>query len=50
VTPSCYRRWDRNPNSGHAIGADAESYVAHHAILHDQAQASFVLLPLIPPQ
>jgi uncharacterized protein len=49
VTSSCFPRWDRNPNTGHAFGADAELRVAHQEILHDGARPSYVRLPLIPP-
>jgi putative CocE/NonD family hydrolase len=49
VTSSCFPRWDRNPNTGLAFGADAELRVAHQEILHDQAHPSHVRLPLIPP-
>jgi uncharacterized protein len=49
VTSSCFPRWDRNPNTGHPFGADAELRVAHQEILHDRAHPSHVRLPLIPP-
>jgi putative CocE/NonD family hydrolase len=49
VTSSCFPRWDRNPNTGHAFGADAELRVAHQEVLHDAAHPSHVRLPLIPP-
>jgi predicted acyl esterase len=48
VTSSCFPRWDRNPNTGHAFGADAELRVAHQEILHDNAHPSYVRLPFIP--
>jgi putative CocE/NonD family hydrolase len=48
VTSSDFPRWDRNPNTGHAFGADAELRVAHQEILHDHAHPSHVRLPLIP--
>jgi putative CocE/NonD family hydrolase len=49
VTSSCFPRWDRNPNTGHAFGVDAELRVAHQEIRHDRAHPSHVRLPLIPP-
>jgi putative CocE/NonD family hydrolase len=49
VTSSCFPRWDRNPNTGHAFGADGELRVAHQEILHDHAHPSQVRLPLVPP-
>jgi putative CocE/NonD family hydrolase len=48
VTSSNFPRWDRNPNTGHAFGADAELRVAHQEILHDRTHPSRVRLPLIP--
>ncbi|HEY3079643.1 MAG TPA: CocE/NonD family hydrolase [Chloroflexota bacterium] len=48
VTSSCFPRWDRNPNTGHAFGADAELRMAHQAILHDRGHPSRVVLPLVP--
>jgi putative CocE/NonD family hydrolase len=48
VTSSNFPRWDRNPNTGHAFGADSELVVAHQTILHDAEHPSFVLLPIVP--
>lgn len=48
ITSSCFPRWDRNPNTGHPLGADAELAVAHQTILHDNAHPSHVLLPIVP--
>ncbi len=48
VTSSCFPRWDRNPNTGHEFGADAELVVAHQTILHDAEHPSYVTLPVIP--
>lgn len=48
VTSSCFPRWDRNPNTGHPIGADAELRTAEQTILHDAEHPSAVLLPLVP--
>jgi hypothetical protein len=47
ITSSCFPRWDRNPNTGHPFGADAEQQLAHQAILHDQEHPSHVVLPLV---
>jgi putative CocE/NonD family hydrolase len=46
VTSSCFPRWDRNPNTGHALGVDAELAVAHQTVFHDRERPSHVLLPL----
>jgi len=48
VTSSNFPRWDRNPNTGHPLGADAELRVAQQMILHDAGHASYVVLPLVP--
>jgi len=48
VTSSNFPRWDRNPNTGHDFGADAELLVAHQAILHDREHPSYVTLPIVP--
>ncbi|HXT35215.1 MAG TPA: CocE/NonD family hydrolase, partial [Chloroflexota bacterium] len=47
VTSSNFPRWDRNPNTGHPIGVDAELAVAHQRILHDREHPSHVVLPLV---
>jgi uncharacterized protein len=49
VTSSCFPRWDRNPNTGHPFGADAELRVAHQQILHDREHLSHVVLPMVSP-
>jgi putative CocE/NonD family hydrolase len=48
VTSSNFPRWDRNPNTGHDFGADAELAVAHQTILHDREHPSYVTLPIVP--
>jgi uncharacterized protein len=48
VTSSSFPRWDRNPNTGHDFGADAELAVAHQTILHDSAHPSYITLPIVP--
>jgi uncharacterized protein len=48
VTSSNFPRWDRNPNTGHDFGADAELAVAHQTILHDSEHPSYVTLPIVP--
>jgi putative CocE/NonD family hydrolase len=48
ITSSDFPRWDRNPNTGHDLGADAELAIAHQTILHDAEHPSALVLPLIP--
>ena len=48
VTSSNFPLWDRNPNTGHEQGSDAELRVAHQTIYHDADRPSHVLLPIVP--
>jgi putative CocE/NonD family hydrolase len=48
VTSSNFPRWDRNPNTGHAFGADSELVIAQQTILHDADHPSYILLPVVP--
>ena len=51
VSSSNFPRFDRNPNTGHAFGADAELRLATQTIYHDATRPSHVLLPIVkrPP-
>ena len=48
VTSSNFPMWDRNPNTGHEQGVDAEIEVAEQTIYHDRQHPSHILLPVIP--
>ena len=48
VTSSNFPMWDRNPNTGHEQGVDAELKVAEQTIYHDREHPSHILLPVIP--
>jgi len=48
VTSSNFPLYDRNPNTGHEQGLDAEWQVAHQTVYHDATRPSHILLPLIP--
>ncbi len=48
ITSSNFPRWDRNPNTGHDFGVDAELAVAQQTILHDTEHPSYVILPIVP--
>jgi putative CocE/NonD family hydrolase len=48
ITSSNFPRWDRNPNTGHDFGVDADLVIAHQTILHDAAHPSYVALPIVP--
>ncbi len=47
VTSSCFPLWDRNPNTGHPIGMDAELQVAKQTAYHDREHPSHIVLPVI---
>lgn len=47
VTSSSFPRWDRNPNTGHDLGADAELAVAHQTVFHDREHPSRLVLCLV---
>jgi putative CocE/NonD family hydrolase len=48
ISSSNYPRFDRNPNTGHPVGQDAELRTATQTILHDAAHPSHIVLPVIP--
>jgi uncharacterized protein len=48
VSSSNFPKYDRNPNTGHAFGADAEMVPAHQQVFHDRRYPSHVILPVIP--
>jgi hypothetical protein len=48
VTSSNFPRNDRNPNTGHEFGMDAEMRIASQSILHTRQYPSHVVLPIIP--
>ena len=48
IASSNFPRFDRNPNTGHDFGADAELAKAEQTILHDREHPSHILLPIVP--
>jgi hypothetical protein len=48
ISSSNFPRFDRNPNTGHVFGADADLAKADQTILHDAQHPSHILLPVIP--
>jgi putative CocE/NonD family hydrolase len=48
VSSSNFPLWDRNPNTGHEQGIDAEIRVARQTVYHDRQRPSRVTLPVIP--
>ena len=48
ITSSNFPLYDRNPNTGHEQGMDAEVRVAEQTIYHDARYPSHIELPVIP--
>jgi putative CocE/NonD family hydrolase len=48
VSSSNFPRYDRNPNTGHDFGVDAELRTAQQTIFHDSPYPSHLVLPVIP--
>lgn len=48
IASSNFPRYDRNQNTGHPFGYDAEVRSAQQSVLHDAAHPSHILLPIIP--
>lgn len=48
ISSSNFPLYDRNMNTGRAIGEDAEGIIAEQAIMHDHRYASYIELPVIP--
>ncbi|NOX56107.1 MAG: CocE/NonD family hydrolase [Planctomycetes bacterium] len=48
ISSSNFPRFDRNPNTGHPFGADAEMQKATQTVYHDADHPSHILLPVIP--
>jgi putative CocE/NonD family hydrolase len=48
ISSSNFPKWDRNLNTGHPIGQDAEIKAAMQTIYHNERYPSHILLPVIP--
>ena len=48
VTSSDFPHFDRNPNTGHEFGMDAEVQIAEQTIYHSAKYPSHIVLPVIP--
>jgi len=48
ISSSNFPRFDRNPNTGHEFGVDADLRTAHQTIDHSQEYPSHIILPVIP--
>jgi len=47
ISSSSSPMWDRNPNTGHPFGQDAEVKVADQTIYHDKDRPSMITLPIV---
>jgi putative CocE/NonD family hydrolase len=48
VSSSNFPNFDRNPNTGHDFGVDAEVVAARQTVFHDSRYPSHLILPVIP--
>jgi len=48
ISSSSYPKWDRNLNTGHELGQDAEIETAMQKVYHDRQYPSHIVLPVIP--
>lgn len=48
ISSSNFPRFDRNPNTGHKFGEDAEMKTARQIIYHNRQYPSHITLPVIP--
>ena len=48
VSSSAYPKYDRNLNTGEALGQTTRMAVAQQKIYHDREHPSFVILPIVP--
>lgn len=48
ISSSNFDRWDRNPNTGHEIGMDAEVIKVEQTIYHETEHPSRITLPIVP--
>lgn len=49
VASAAFPKFDRNPNTGDALGVESRMVAADQAIYHDRERASYVVLPLLRP-
>jgi hypothetical protein len=48
ISSSNFPRFDRNPNTGHPFGKDAEVITAQQKVYHNVEYPSYIILPIIP--
>ena len=47
ISSSNFPMFDRNPNTGHPFGQDAELKIAEQTIFHDKEHPSTITLPIV---
>jgi putative CocE/NonD family hydrolase len=50
IASSAFPKYDRNPNTGAALGQSVELKSGDQTIYHDQEHPSHVVLPVVPPK
>ncbi len=50
ISSSAFPKYDRNLNTGDVLGKTTRMQVAEQHVYHDQQHASYILLPVVPPQ
>lgn len=50
VASAAFPKYDRNPNTGEALGKSTRMQKAEQHIFHDADHPSFILLPVVPPR
>jgi putative CocE/NonD family hydrolase len=48
IASSAFPKYDRNPNTGEALGKSTRMQTAEQKIFHDDEHSSFILLPIVP--
>ena len=48
ISSSNFPRFDRNPNTGNALGQDAELRIAHQQGFHERTRPTHIILPVVP--
>ncbi len=50
ISSSAFPKYDRNPNTGEALGMTATTQPTDQKIYHDREHPSHVVLPIVPPK
>jgi predicted acyl esterase len=50
ISSSAFPKYDRNLNTGEALGMTARMQLAEQKIYHDREHVSYVVLPIVSPK